>query len=489
MNSFFRLIFILLIFSTHAKAMQVEAIYTSLCGRLVGVNLYADKRFAHFITIQGEYRKIPRYQILSMASYPLDKFPAEADLKIPATVPFTRLWTFNKGEKVIVAEGYVLGSNSSGFQVFTLNGSEVFVSRDSLWKVEVISDESSLRVQSKAKYYFSHPHQEKCKEEKVGDVLFANELISDPISIKRKFDQQMVALKILRDYEEAQAFYAIPHVYKNSTAIGYWLPSGSRYGSSEGRVSGMAPLIRNEYSKGPFSFQHLSLTGAGPIPDSIHEEPQTMVYYGFKASYLHFAAFIDPALILAGKNYQWKEEDLSGVEDRAVESSYMSLGFDRGPFSVTLFLNSHIFGGFQEENDFTKFDGNLTRVGLGWRTPKLILKFNKSLNSELSASSGSSFDWQNGNLDFMRFDAQFEWSEKIKAELFYINRVLKFQDNFSSASYDGDSKTFGVGGLYSFSRRWIVGSRFSMEKLNNKSHLKENADSFLKMAFHASMNF
>ena len=169
MNFFSRLMFILLIFSTHAKAMQVEAIYTSLCGRLVGVNLYADKRFAHFITIQGEYRKIPRYQILSMASYPLDKFPAEADLKIPATVPFTRLWTFNKGEKVILAEGYVLGSNSSGFQVFTLNGSEVFVSRDSLWKVEVISDESSLRVQSKAKskYYFSHPHQEKCKEEKV----------------------------------------------------------------------------------------------------------------------------------------------------------------------------------------------------------------------------------------------------------------------------------------------------------------------------------
>jgi hypothetical protein len=478
-------------FSSEAMAMQVEAIYTSLCGRMIGVNLYADKRFAHFITTDGKYKKIPRYQILSMASYPLDKFPAQAELKIPGSVPYTRLWTFNKGEKVILAEGYVLGSNSSGFQIFTLKGSEVFVSRDSLWKVEIINDGSSLIVESQAqgKYYFSHPHQEKCKEEKVGDALFANELISDPISIKRKFDQQMTALKLLRDYEEAQAFYAIPHIYRNSTAIGYWLPIGNRYGSSEGRASGMAPLIRNEYSKGPFSFQHLSLTGTGPIPDSIHEEPQTMIYYGFKASYLHFAAFIDPALILAGKNYQWQEDDLTNIEDRVVESGYMALGFDRGSFSITLFINSHVFGGFQEENDFTKYDGNLARVGLSWRTPKLILKFNKTISSDLDPSSGSAFDWQDGKLDIMRWDAQYDWSEKFKSELFYIGRTLSFQDNFSSASYNGKSSTFGAGGYYSLTRRWIVGTRLSMEKTENESNLKESSDSFFKMAFHGSMNF
>lgn len=489
MNSYSKFFILALLVSGQVMAMQVEAIYTSLCDRYIGVNLFSDKRYAHFLTTDGQLKKIPRYQILSMASYPLDKFPAQAQIKIPSSVPFARLWTLNKGEKVVLAEGFVLGSNSSGVQIFTLSGNEVFASKDSLWKVDILNDDSTLKVYSESseKYFFSHPHQEKCKEEVIGNKLYPNELISDPISIKRKFDQQMVALKILKDYEEAQSFYAVPQLYKNSTSIGYWLPLGNRYGSSEGRVAGIAPLIKNELSKGPFSFQHLSLTGAGPIPDSIHEEPQTMIYYGFKASYLHFAGFIDPSLILAGTRYQWQEDDMQGLEDRAVESSYLALGFDRGPFSITMFLNSHIFGAFQEENDFVKYDGDLVRLGIGWRTNKFQLKINKSLSSNLSTNSSDT--WDNGKLGVMRFDSSYDWSERLKSEFFYITRTLSFEGVNSNISYDGNSQTLGLGGYYSLNRRWTVGGRLSMEQISNKSELGDNKDRFLKLALNASMNF
>lgn len=491
MNSFSKFFLLLILLTGQVMAMQVEALYTSLCERHIGVNLYSDKRYAYFLSTDGKLKKIPRYQILSMASYPLDKFPAQAAIKIPSNIPVARLWTLNKGERVILAEGFVLGSNSSGVQIFTVNGNEVFVSKDSLWKVEILNESSSLNVYSlkTEKYYFSHPHQEKCKETITGSKLYPNELISDPISIKRKFDQQMTALKVLKDYEEAQSFYAVPQLYKNSTSIGYWLPLGNRYGSSVGRVAGIAPLIRNELSKGPFSFQHLSLTGAGLIPDTIHEEPQTMIYYGFKASYLHFAGFIDPSLILAGTRYQWQEDDMEGLEDRAVESSYLALGFDRGPFSITMFLNSHLFGGFQEpDTGFTKYDGDMMRVGLGWRTNRWQFKVNKSITSALDADSSDTISWDEGTFDFTRVEGSFEWNERLKTEAFYIARVVKFDSNIG-ATYTGNSQTIGVGGYYALTRRWMVGSRFSMEQTSNESATEDNEDRFLKLALNASMNF
>jgi len=475
----------------NAFAVQIEALYTSLCQRQIGITLFVDKRFAYFLNTEGVLKKIPRYQILSVASYPLDHFPLNSDVIMPEQVPQIKLWTLNHGELTLLGHGFILGHNQTGFQLLTLKGHEVYISSDSIWKIEIIRAVNTLSSDKihKTNYIFSHPQRGQCADVKGKEThVYPTDLISDPVSIKRKFDSQIAAFKKVESYDEAQSFYAVPQIYKNSTSIGYWLPLGNRYGSSPGRVAGLAPLISNEYSQGPFSFQHLSLTGAGPIPDSIHEESQTMIFYGFKSSYIHFAGFIDPSLILAGANYQWQEDDLNGLDERAVESSYISLGFDRGPFSVTFFLNSYIFGAFAQDDQFTKYTANMFRLGLGWRTAKFDLKFNTSLSSEVEVKNTGNSDWD-ADFHFMKLAAHFKFSEIWNTEAFYFSRQLNAEDNSSSFEFKGDSRTLGLGSYHYLTRRWMVGGRISLEETDNHSFSDSNKAKFFKSGLHASMNF
>ncbi len=491
MISCFKVLLIFSFFISQAFAVQVEALYTSLCQRHVGITLYVDKRFSYFLNTEGHLKKIPRYQILSAASYPLDHFPLLQDLKIPEEIPQVRLWTLRKGELVQLGQGFVLGYNQSGFQLLTLQGHEVYISSESIWRIDILRVANTLSAPKSyhKKYHFSHPQRGQCLESNDNAVVvYPSELISDPVSIKRRFDSQIGAFKKVQDYAEAQSFYAIPQVYKNFTSIGYWAPLGNRYGSSSGRVAGLAPLIRNEYSQGPFSFQHLSLTGAGPIPESIHEESQTMLYYGFKSSYVHFAGFIDPSLILAGANYQWQEDDLSGLDERTVESSYLSLGFDRGPFSVTFFLNSHLFGAFKQNENFTKFTADLFRLGLAWRTSKLALNFNTSITGDMEIKDASTEEWE-GKFKFMKLSATYDLNEFWKTEAFFFSRQVSAEDLNSVSEFSGDSKTLGVG-VYNFlTRRWMIGARISSEEINNRSYNQSEKSIFIKSGLHASMNF
>ncbi|HXH31494.1 MAG TPA: hypothetical protein VNJ01_11820 [Bacteriovoracaceae bacterium] len=491
MSFYFRLpLFIfLLTFCFHSRAVQVQTLHTSLCNRYVGITLFADKRFAYFLNTDGEFQKVPRYQILGITSYSLDHFPLAKKIRVPQEIPYIRLWALNKDVPVILAEGFVLGSNLGGIQVFTLTGSEIYINKDSIWKVEIHRNETELNISNQAeKYTFQHPQQDACKEKSKGVVLHPTELITDPISIKRKFDQQIAALKIIENYDESQTFYAVPQIYTNKTSIGYWLPLGNRHGSSEGRVTGIAPLIRNEYSAGPFSFQHLSLTGAGPVPNSIHEEPQTMLYYGFKASYLHFAGFIDPSLILAGSEYQWKEEDLGVLDDKIVESSYLALGFDRGPFSVTFFLASHVFGGFKQGGAFQKYEGDMFRLGLNYQTPKFNLNFNTSLSNKVEPSTEEQ-NWDRGDLNFYRVLANYKFNERLRAEAFYFNRELSFKKKSFDNEYQGTSNILGVGSYYHLTNRIELGSRLSMEKVESSTVTQSTDEQYIKLSLLGSMNY
>lgn len=491
MISYFKFLLIFLVLTSQAFAVQVEALYTSLCERHVGITLFVDKRFSYFLNTDGYLKKIPRYQILSIATYPLDHFPLQKDVNVTEQISQVRLWTLSKGELVQLGEGFVLGYNQSGFQLLTLQGHEVYISSESIWKIDVIKKTNTLNSakSNSRKYAFSHPQRGQCSEAKSeGVAVYPTELISDPVSIKRRFDSQIAAFKKIQDYEEAQSFYAVPQIYKNFTSIGYWLPMGNRYGSSTGRVAGLAPLIRNEYSQGPFSFQHLSLTGAGPIPDSIHDETQTMLYYGFKSSYIHFAGFIDPTLILAGANYQWQQDDLKGLDERAVESSYLSLGFDRGPFSITFFLNSHVFGAIKQNGSFNKYTADLLRLGLGWKTSKFSLNFNTSLSGDMEVKNASSENWD-GDFKFTKLSATYNFNEFWKTEAFFFSRQVAAKDSTNMIKFNGDSKTLGIGVYHFLTRRWLVGTRVSTEEVSNKSQSASEKSRFLKSGLHASMNF
>ena len=391
----------------------------------------------------------------------------------------------------LLAQGFVIGFNQSGFQLLTLDGNEVFISNESIWKIEIAREANQIHKNKTPdkKYVFSHPQRGRCEEtHQTGVLIYPSELMSDPVTIKKKFDAQIAAFKKVSDYEEAQSFYAVPQIYKNFTSVGYWLPIGSRYGTSSGRNGVLAPLIRNEYSQGPFSYQHLSLTGSGPVPDSIHEEPQTMLYYGFKSSYVHFAGFIDPSLILAGSNYQWQDEDFGGLDEKVVEASYISLGFDRGPFSISFFLNSHIFGGFSRENKFTRYSTDLFRLGLGWQTARLNLKFNTSLSDSTDVQNDNGSNWS-GTFKFVRLSATYQFSELWNGEAFYFSRSLNARDANNPDEFKGASQTIGLGTYHNLTRRWQVGGRVSLEQTDNKSMNQSNKADYVKMGLHASMNF
>lgn len=489
--SSFKILFVLFMLIPHAFAVQIEALYTSLCQRQVGITLFVDKGFAYFLNTDGALKKVPRYQVLSVASYPLDHFPLHVDVTMPKEVPQIKLWTLKDHELTLLGHGFILGHNQSGFQLLTLQGHEVFISNESIWKIEVINAVNTISSSKtlRRNYTFSHPQRGQCVDKSGKETqVYPTDLISDPVAIKRKFDAQTAAFNRVKNYAEVQSFYAVPQIYKNSTSIGYWLPLGNRYGSSSGRVAGLAPLIRNEYSQGPFSFQHLSLTGAGPIPDSIHEESQTMIFYGFKSSYIHFAGFIDPSLILAGVNYQWQEDDLSGLDERAVEASYISLGFDRGPFSITFFLNSHVFGGFSQENQFIKYTADMFRLGLTWRTAKFGLNFNTSISNDVEVKNSDFSDWD-GEFKFMKLSANYELSPNWKIESFYFSRIFEAEDNLSAQEFQGSSRILGLGTYHHLNRRWMVGTRLSLEETDNKSSSENNKAKFLKSGLHTSMNF
>jgi hypothetical protein len=155
--------------------------------------------------------------------------------------------------------------------------------------------------------------------------------------MKRELDRLQEGFAQVAHYESDQKFYPVPQLYRNRTSLGIWFPMGSRHGTSP-RRGRFAPLVIDELSMGPFRFQHLFLTGVTPNPALLHEEPQTQIYYRFKAAYFHASIMFDPELILVGEKYKWRGLDLDPSADiRMSEMFALDLGFDLGPFSLQIY--------------------------------------------------------------------------------------------------------------------------------------------------------
>jgi len=284
--------------------------------------------------------------------------------------------------------------------------------------------------------------------------IVPQEFISDTVTIKRKFDVIQNEHDVVRMYDRSQKFYPVPEVYKNIVTLGFWGSVGSRYGSSDNRNNNGAPILIEEFSSGPFGYQHLFLTGASPNHLFIHEEPQTQIFYRFKADYFHMSIFFDPNEILVGKKFKWQEDDLQQGEFRTVESSFLETGLDFGHFSLILIPASSINLGTKTRDastngvNFRSYSSSLPRYGLAYQNHFLKADFVRGqLSEEQGADYGEYID-ASGHLnygripgmkytmDYLRINGELEFLDKYKISGSYIYRTLETRA-FTSKSFTG----------------------------------------------------
>lgn len=382
LSLFFRLMLVVVgLTSVSARAINLHALYTASCQREIGIILDVSPRQIFLLTLKGEVVAIERFEVISYATYPLDVVPIPR-VNNPDKVPLVRILTFQKGELVELLRGWPVDFSTDKIAFLSLRGSERLIERRSVWQVEFQSELTNVEFEGKAaaselNYDFVHPYAfsscaSESKDKKTVKV-FPQQLLSDPVAIKRELDRLVEGHKEIKAYESDQQFYPIPEVYGNETALGLWLASNSRYGASKHRQNNFTPYLTNEFSSGPFGFQSEFKTGAGPILHTLHEEPQTQIFYRMKADYFHFEGMVDPGLLLVGSRYKWFSEDMNDVDIRANDSAAVEFGFDYGAFAFEFHLGGATNVGARSTNLFQRETLGVSKFGVRYQAKTWIL--------------------------------------------------------------------------------------------------------------------
>lgn len=383
-----------------AGAVDVVGVYSTACDRVVGIPLDADGSNLYVLGLDGKVVGLPRYGIAALVSYPTDVVPVGAiENALDRDFEYVKVETNYQGAIVPLVEGWPIQFTDDKISFLDKEGREVVIDRESIWSIDIspMPRRTSLGDRAVSRYRFVHPYRQfRCAAEFHGAasgravVVHPQEYVSDPVAIKRRLDHIIEHRAILRAYDRTQKFYAVPQVYGNQTSLGYWFSFGSRHGKGEGRDNNFTPILSNEYSLGPFGYQHIMLTGSTPMGELVHEEPQTQFYYRFKADYFHFSVFYDPnSMLLRSDKYQWQRGDLEDGDDRHVERASVGMGFDFGPISLFVRTGNAIHG--HRRGDVLVNDkGDLAKYGAGYR--------NHLMRLDLILGRGSRFSMERLNL-------------------------------------------------------------------------------------------
>ena len=259
-----------------------------------------------------------RYEVIYYATFLIDTVPV-AEVRDPGAVPMLEIKTLEGNELVKLVRGWPVDFSKDKIAVLNEHGTEVLIDRNKIWRLEFDQSLAPFRFRNPTitRYAFAHPYAfASCPLDvegataggaKRGGVftVYPQQLLNDPVSIKRELDRFAEGHQQIKQYEIDQDFYARPEIYENETQLGMWLAVSSRYGASHDRANNFTPYLVNDFSAGPFGFQSELKTGAGPLLQTIHEEPQTQMYYRLKADYFHFTGMVDPNLLLVGQKYKW----------------------------------------------------------------------------------------------------------------------------------------------------------------------------------------
>lgn len=329
-------------YAEQALALNVHAVYRTACTREIGIIIDVEKRELTLLGLDGNVRRIPRYEVASIAYYPVSGIEIDPE-RVHRSRPALEIRTLQNGELVPLLIGWPVDFNQERIAFVNLDGQEVVVHRDRIWSLEYLEHLPRRgKAHQSAKLDFVHPHAVGfCNRAPIGpDVrpVFPQQFINDQVVIKRELDRLMEGHEEVREYERDQSFYPMPEIYRNETALGLWTSHGQKHGATASRPNNLTPVLYDELSLGPFGYQHRLITGAAPMPFSVHTEAQTQIYYRFKAAYFHASAMFDPNVLLVGSEYDWQLDDLANDRPdlRIVEALMIELGFDWGPVALQI---------------------------------------------------------------------------------------------------------------------------------------------------------
>jgi hypothetical protein len=352
-----------------ALALNVLGVYRAACDRVMGVVIRVERRDMHLLDLTGHMIVIPRHEIVSLAYYPVPSLPI-SHIALGPAFPMVRVRALQDGRIVDLVEGWPVDYSEEKISFLGRDGRELVINRDSIWSIELVdSGAPSASATSTAETLaYAHPQASGfCTGGELTEgsrTVFPQQFLNDEVVIKRELDRLQEGYEKVEKYSHDQLFYPVPQVHRNETSLGLWLSLGSRHGANN-RRNNLTPLLTDELSFGPFGYQHVIMTGSAPNRLLVHEEPQTQIFYSFKAAYFHASVFFDPNLVLVGSKYDWRYDDFAGgrASDRWVESFLIELGFDLGNFSLQIVPVSVADVGMGGQMGFLRRTENMWRIG------------------------------------------------------------------------------------------------------------------------------
>jgi hypothetical protein len=288
-----------------AFALNVLGVYRAACDRVMGVVVRVERRDVHVLSLSGELVTVPRHEIVSLAYYPVPSLPVTGITLGPA-FPVFRVKALQGKEIVDLVDGWPIDYSEEKISFLQRDGKDLVINRDSIWSLEILPSAAQQahgqiggrqhRLRASAGLGILRGCR---RPAETAARYFPQQFLNDEVVIKRELDRLQEGYEKVEKYSHDQLFYAVPEVYRNETSLGLWL--SLRFAPwCERPAQQPDPAPHRRAVLGPFGYQHVIMTGSAPNRLLIHEEPQTQIYYAFKAAYFHASVFFDPNLVLVG---------------------------------------------------------------------------------------------------------------------------------------------------------------------------------------------
>lgn len=343
--------------------------------RETGVVINVDENKIQLMTLKGEIKNIPRFDIIYIANYPVGHIQIP-EVRNPELSDIIQIKTLYQNRVEDLVKGWMIDYSEEQISFLTLSGTQTVIDTADIWDIEVspLADATRIKKETSDPIEFVHPYPfMHCSIETDGEEaaekaphqVFPQYLLSDPLMIKNHLDRLKEGYDRVRKYSRSKRFYPVPQVYLNETSLGIWGNFGSRYGSSKNRSNSFIPAIVSELSDGPFGYQRVFITGAAPMHYSIHEEPQVQAYYRLKASYVHFSIMVDiNRFNMGSEKYKWTADEMEKNDNRENEILHLAGGFDYGAWSIDISITNPIYYAVQQGDNFFRNDMELNKGGI-----------------------------------------------------------------------------------------------------------------------------
>ncbi len=482
-----------LLFTPHVYSANLNALYLASCKREIGLILNVNAFEIEFLTLSGNVLNIPRYEVIYLSYYPLNVVPIRDRVVIKS--PFL-IFKTNINHKIVdLVKGWPIDFTDEKISILTLEGHEVVIDRKSIWEIVKIKNKNKFHFDfnEPSGYEFIHPYTfrncplndgvKKLKASRSVNKTYPQQVLSDPIVIKKEMDRLQIGHEKIKKYQSEQMFYPVPLIYKTENSLGTWYNFGGRHGTTSNRPNNFLPFLSNQSGSEPFSYQHIFKTGVGPLEYSVHEEPQNQFFYGFKASYFHMNMFADPNIALVGKNYNRKKSDFTENDFLMNEALMLELGLDFGYWSFMFFLSGLTHGSLFYNDDLIQLGISLPRVGLSYHNHlfdlDLIFGFSQ-LNSADDDLTYEEVEQGKRKFDFSTFRANLK--------LFLWDKWdVQYSLLYSKLHYEGDyfAETKSITNVaylyYHWSKRYDIGGYVSLESVDRSFGLTSLSESNNKL--------